>query len=131
MVSGCETPTLKRVWEGGKVYHEMVCYNQMHVKTRLSQSIYCQRLQTILSLHNFDITFLTMFILTQPVNNPTGAPGENPRLSAELTLLRELKGTCSADCTTAYNVQAHSIIKYFISLTSSVLGSIYMTSQLG
>ena len=41
VISGCETPTLKRVG-GGRVkrmYHEMVYYMQMHVKIRLSQSI--------------------------------------------------------------------------------------------
>jgi hypothetical protein len=41
LMSGCATPTLKRVG-GGRVenmYQEMVYYNRMHVKTRLSQSI--------------------------------------------------------------------------------------------
>jgi uncharacterized protein YfaP (DUF2135 family) len=41
LMSGCETPTLKWVRGGrmGKMYQEMVYYNRMHVKTRLSQSI--------------------------------------------------------------------------------------------
>jgi hypothetical protein len=41
LMSVCEAPTLKRVG-GGRVermYQEMVYYNRMHVKTRLSQSI--------------------------------------------------------------------------------------------
>ena len=43
-MSGRETPTLKRVWGGGgveKMYHEMVYYNRMHVKSRLPQSTGC------------------------------------------------------------------------------------------
>ena len=41
LMSGCAAPTLKRVGGGRvkKMYQEMVYYNQMHVKTRLSQSI--------------------------------------------------------------------------------------------
>jgi hypothetical protein len=41
LMYGCAAPTLKRVG-GGRVenmYQEMVYYNRMHVKTRLSQSI--------------------------------------------------------------------------------------------
>ena len=41
LMSGCAAPTLKRVG-GGRVenmYQQMVYYNGMHVKTRLSQSI--------------------------------------------------------------------------------------------
>jgi hypothetical protein len=41
LMSGCAAPTLKRVGGGRveKMYQEMVYYNRMHVKTRLSQSI--------------------------------------------------------------------------------------------
>ena len=41
LMSGCEAPTFKRVGGGRveKMYQEMVYYNRVHVKTRLSQSI--------------------------------------------------------------------------------------------
>ena len=41
LMSGCATPTLKRVGggRGENMYQQMVYYNRMHVKTRLSQSI--------------------------------------------------------------------------------------------
>ena len=41
LMSGCAAPTLKRVGGGRmeNMYQEMVYYNRMHVKTRLSQSI--------------------------------------------------------------------------------------------
>jgi hypothetical protein len=41
LMSGCAAPTLKRVGggRGENMYQEMVYYNRMHVKTRLSQSI--------------------------------------------------------------------------------------------
>ena len=40
LMSGYAAPTLKRVGGGTveNMYQEMVCYNRMHVKTRLSQS---------------------------------------------------------------------------------------------